>query len=208
MTGMSVSFGGLTVDQARRLTDLYETLIGSGAPVSYAVNEYDAARALVEQQPAPASAAPVAAPAAQHAAPDVDHTGVPYHPDYHTSTRVVTAKGEWKLRKGVNKDAAEAWRRQHTGKQSAASAPAAAPVPVAPVAPPVMPSAPGTATPVYIPDYGTWYTAFGAAHASGKITEAVMNQINATAGVPDASHYIGNDQARAISYPMLQQLAA
>lgn len=210
MTGMSVSFGGLTVEQARRLTDLYESLIGTGAPVSYAATEYDAARELVEQPTAHAPAS-VAAPVAQTAEPSVDQTGVPYNPDYHTSTRAITVKGEWKLRKGVNKNAAEAWRRQHAGKKTVqASAPIVTPAAAPAVAQQVMPSAPSPTPPAttYAPDYGTWYGAFGAAHASGKMTEAVLNQINAAAGVPDASHYASNEHARAVSFPMLQQLAA
>lgn len=220
MTGMGVSFGGLTVDQARRLTDLYESLIGAGTPVSYAATEYDTARELVEQPPVTilttaqaqdiAAGRPVA-PVAQTVATSFDQTGVPYNPDYHTSTRAITVKGEWKLRKGVNKDAAEAWRRQHAGKGTVqASAPSPTPPAAPAVAQQVMPSAPNPTPPAatYAPDYGTWYGTFGAAHASGKMTEAVLNQINAAAGVPDASHYASNEHARAVSFPMLQQLAA
>lgn len=44
---------------------------------------------------------------------EIDAIGVPYNPELHTEKRTKTAKGEWRTKKGVDKDAVKAWREKH-----------------------------------------------------------------------------------------------
>lgn len=216
MSGLTISFSDLNPGQVEYLLNAYRIISGDDeTPVARTEpTEYDTARAFVEQPPvSPAVPAPVAKPAA--AGGELDNTGVPWHPEYHASTKTKTVKGQWSLKKGVDKDAAERWRKQHaTSAPVAATSAPSTPLTVAQLPPQTpamqMPAAPGAgAAPTLTPvDYGTWYTAFQQAMQSGRITEAVLNHINGTAGVPDASHYATNDNARAVSYPMLRDLAA
>ncbi len=224
----------LTEGEYEYLMSAYRVITTDNAPQAAPVNEYEAARQHVEQPAHHALLSPQASTAptapgiqipqpALNAAIEIDAEGVPWDGRYHSSTKTKTVKGVWSLRKGVNKDpataaAAEAYRTQHR-RGAPVAAPQAAPVAVQtpgvtmPAAPaPVQQSAyaPQQAayTPPYVPDYGTWYQTLLAANQSGKLTDAVMTHINGAAGVPDMSHYQANDNARAISFPMLQQLAA
>lgn len=199
MSGLTISFSDLNPGQVEYLLNAYRIISGDDGQVverPIEANEYDTARAFVETPPAAAAAV---ASRATVSTGELDDTGVPWHPEYHASTKTKTVKGQWSLKKGVDKEAAERWRAAHAKSAPVAAAPAMQ-MPAAPTPP--------AGAGHFAPDYGTWYTAFQQAMQSGRITEAVMNHINTTAGVPDASHYATNDNARAVSYPMLRDLAA
>lgn len=218
MSGLTISFSDLNPGQVEYLLNAYRIISGDDGQVverPIEANEYDTARAFVETPPAAAAAV---ASRATVSTGELDDTGVPWHPEYHASTKTKTVKGQWSLKKGVDREAAERWRAAHAKSATTPNVPSTT-LTVAQLPPQThamqMPGAPGavaapqppapTLTPV---DYGTWYTAFQQAMQTGRVTEAVVNHINATAGVPDASHYATNDNARAISYPMLRDLAA
>lgn len=92
MGDFSVGFQNLTFAEFTALIDTYTRL---KSETSRTISEITA------QQMPPAGT-------------DLDKFGVPWHPDFHSSTKKQTNEGRWTLRKGCNKDAAAAWARQHT----------------------------------------------------------------------------------------------
>lgn len=90
----------------------------------------------------------VAAPGAVPGA--LDSRGVPWHADFHAASMTKTQAGEWKKRKGGDKDAIEAYERQFTAPQpgpivETVEIPAfmqRQPAPATPVAAPAMPPMP------------------------------------------------------------------
>lgn len=216
MSKLSLTFTDLNDDEYDYLVNAWRTIrsVGLKAEPKHhrSLDEYDAARQHVEQ-PRPQVAPAVPQPAL-NAAIEIDATGVPWNEQYHSSGRTKTKKGEWMLRKGVDKDAAEKWRAQHARGNVAAPQVAAGAAPVAPSTPGPISVPGGVVMPspvhphVVAPDYGTWVTKFMAAYNSGRIPEHVLNHLNSVAGVPDASHYATNDNARAITMPMIEELLA
>lgn len=81
---------------------------------------------------APVGADPFAAPAAPPAAPagDVDSRGIPHNPQFHADSRRQNKDGSWARRKGVNKEACDAWEASAT--RTPAAPPAGIPAPLAP----------------------------------------------------------------------------
>lgn len=215
MSKLSLTFADLTDEEHDYLIQAWRTIRERGLKVDahehhehtvggytlQSQTEYEAAQAHVEQRPAVQIPQP-----ALNAAIEIDATGVPWNSALHASTKTKTKRGEWQLRKGVDKDAAEKWRQQHaTGRP----APAAQPAPAAEVNQAAAAAFGMLPAPVTVaPTYNQWYAVFQQTYMSGKLTESAINSINAAAGVENAALYEHNERARAISLPMLQQLLA
>lgn len=75
---------------------------------------------------------------------DLDTDGLPWNEEFHASTKGQNNDGTWKLKRGCDKEAFEAWKAEYLAGSD--TAPAAPVIPAAPTAPsvPVAPAAPST----------------------------------------------------------------
>lgn len=151
---------------------------------------------------APAAPAPTAngLPAAQ-----LDSTGVPFNPSIHAPSGRLSAKGEWTLKKGVDKVAADAWKKQHAGTSSVLAAPVAAPAPAALNAQfgaPAWPLMPAAYPPV---DYNTFGNLYAKLANEGKITGEHVAAIMSDVGVTDPQTFVTDDAKRAHAFALLQK---
>lgn len=220
----SITFNDLSHDELTYLSRAYENM-KKGSDAEWDAAEPKSSAITIEQaqvvanQPTPPQQSGIPAPALDRAN-EIDATGVPYNAQFHASSKAKTAKGEWRLKKGVDKDAAEAWKNQHARGNTAGSVQDNVPVApqppsapqmnqtYAPPAAPVAPQVPLPQEPVQAPDYGTWHQLFTQLWQTGRLTQQHVEQMNSQANVPDASQYVSNDQARGISYLYMQQIAA
>lgn len=84
----------------------------------------------------PPPPAPPAAPKAPPVAGELDVDGVPYNADLHSGrdgpTRGKNQAGQWKMKKGANRDSYRAWADSHKGTAVRTPVPPPAPTPPAP----------------------------------------------------------------------------
>lgn len=82
---------------------------------------------------------------------DLDTDGLPWNEDFHASTKGQNNDGTWKLKRGCDKEAFEAWKSEYLAGGETTVEPAVPAVPATPAAPsaPATPSVPAApATPV------------------------------------------------------------
>lgn len=230
---IAVQYSNLTREECDYLNAVYDMIKRDGVPAD---DDADAGAPAQFNPITPAgqaiahqvnqSAAPAAAPAGQTANPDVDAFGVPWNPAIHTSTRNRIQSGAWKLKKGVDKAAAQAWIARHQRQpgaqadaQSQMTAPAGAPTPPAAPMPPLtaaanLPAAPmnmpplPTAGEVVYPDpgYGAWYEKFMALYQAGRLLAGTMEEMMRQGGVANVGEYENNARARGHSWAFMEQL--
>lgn len=213
MKGIAVTFEDLSPDQVRAMVDFYEKM--KSAPHTAAppitIGELatpEAVARLNELQVPTVQAAP------QSAGPgELDQDGVPYNPQFHSSSKRMTAKGQWALRKGVDKDAAAAWAKTSRTAQPASPTVQTAPtianpmtgqhVPMTgvPTLPPVQAAPPAV-------DYETFADLYGKLAQEGKLTRPVIDDINARIGISASSEYYHDAGKRSAGYQELLKLAA
>lgn len=220
----SLTFNDLTHEQVVFLNNAYEKLISvAEKPESYEPQPVAGAQRLTGEselmrvkedevksyQPQPIQQTNIPAPALDRAI-EIDATGVPFNPEIHSEKKAKNQKGEWRMKRNANKEAFQTWKAEHTrAPQQPAYQPPAAPASAditAQVAPPSV--VPVPTEPLHVPDYGTWHGKFTQVWGNGALNAEKLEQMNRESGVPDASEYVSNDQARAISFMFMDRLMA
>ena len=130
--GISITFNDIDADLANKMISFYEQCVGVDAPVTVTPAEPTASSNAVpipmfpttpppmSQPPVPTTQPPVPTtqpPISQDAAPatvehddeELDAFGIPFNPNFHSETRAKTKKGSWRMRRGVDKKAAQQW---------------------------------------------------------------------------------------------------
>jgi hypothetical protein len=151
--------------------------------------------------------APVAAPTTA-----VDVEGVPYNPDIHPTRKGVTGgklqDGRWKMRRGVNRNDYENWRKKYV-RQLQQPAEAAPMMPMMPTAPtmPMMPTAP-TMQPLADPGQQAVMDKAGELSRRGLLTSAAVANIMARAGTQDNVELVNDPAKRCIAWQVMQEIEA
>ncbi len=178
---IKLSFSELSAHEAIELTECYKAMKSGQTP--------DTVAAVTEEPTVTETVTPVS--------DDVDANGVKWMDEFHSSNKTKKADGTWKLKKGYNKAAYEAFLNGDTPS-----------VPVAPVAPePMMqPPVPNPAAPaVAIIDYNSFATLFSNLYQQGKITDVEINRIYAETATSDPAEYVTDDAKRQKAYELLLQ---
>jgi hypothetical protein len=187
-----------TKQQAAALIEAYGEILDAGSNASMTITGPTVSAEVKPQAPA----AP-AATTGTVATFKTDNTGVPFNPDIHAPSGRLSTKGEWTLKKGVDKAKADTWKKQHAGKTTPPAAPAtpSAPALNAQFGAPAWPSLPAAYPPV---DYATFGGLYARLANDGKITGHDVEKIMGDTGVTDPNVFVTDDAKRAHAFALLK----
>lgn len=205
----AITISDMTDAEYRQVIEFVSSMKFGGRPVQLVgTGEIGAAEHITTAQVTQAVAN--VAPALTGTTGERDDNGVPYNPEFHSAAKTKIKGGSWKLKKGGDRNAADAYAAQFTGKSTQPSVitptvpahPGIAPVTTfAPPPPPPVLGFPAGPAPV---DYNTFFEFASGLMTSGKLSMDNLAQLNAVCGVADASAYQTNDAARAAAYQHLK----
>lgn len=203
---ISLTFGELTAQQAHELLEAHR-LILTGERVTLTDKGRQAAEEIATMQANQQPAVP--AHETQALGGNVDDRGVPHHPDYHAPSFRKTVKGAWARRKGVDKDAADAYENQYLGQKppQQPTAPMAGSLPPGMVPNPMNPGNPVPLVPQKV-SYDEFANLWQRLVGENKLTTDDVARINAEAGIIDQNEYYNDENKRAIFYMHMKKLAA
>lgn len=146
------------------------------------------------------------AQATQSAQPELDSAGVPWNPNFHTSTKAKKADGTWKARRGTGKDEAPAAVPQAPVAPApmptvpvamppfAEMPPAAPPLSVVPAAPAPMPAPPGLPSAYTLETFkGNFVNLMADLVNKGKINQEYISRLKQHFNLKEIEDIVKND---------------